>query len=87
MKSLLPILIVMMVLLLMIGSYVGAYLALGSRFDWRTPSGVTGTIERTYTHEWAITLFAPAAWTETKLRGVRVQAILVSPEYQQRLQN
>ena len=73
------------IVLLTLGGYVGAYLGLGSRFDWIAPSGDIGTIERTYTQNWAITMFAPAAWTESKLRGVQVQAVYVSPAYQQRL--
>jgi hypothetical protein len=85
MKSLPPALTIVVVLLI-IGGYVGAYLGMGGRSDWRTPSGVIGTIERTYTSKWALTAFAPAAWAETKLRGVQVQAVYVSPEYQQRLE-
>ena len=82
----LPVIAVLAILLLLIGGYVGAYLNVGVRVDWRAPSGDIGTIERTYTHQWMITLFAPAAWAETKMRNVQVQAIYVSPEYQQRLQ-
>ena len=82
----LPIIAILAILLLLVGGYVGAYLGVGVRVDWRTPSGVLGTIERTYTSKWAVTVFAPAAWVETKMRDVQVQAVYVSPEYQQRLQ-
>ena len=82
----LPIIAILAILLLLIGGYVGAYLGVGVRVDWRTPSGAVGTIERTYTHKWMLILFAPAAWAETKMRDVQVQAVYVSPEYQQRLQ-
>src|SRR6187549_3440650 len=82
----LPIIAILAILLLLVGGYVGAYLGVGVRVDWRTPSGVLGTIERTYTHQWMLILFAPAAWAETKMRDVQVQAVYVSPEYQQRLQ-
>jgi hypothetical protein len=85
-KVLLPIVSILAILLFVTGSYLGAYWGAGVRVDWRAPSGEIGTIERTYTRKWAITLFAPAAWAETKLRDVQVQAVYVSPEYQQRLQ-
>ena len=85
-RSPLPIIAILAILLLLIGGYVGAYLGVGVRVDWRTPSGAVGTIERTYTHKWMLTLFAPAAWAETKMLDVQVQAVYVSPEYQQRLQ-
>lgn len=85
-KVLLPIVSILAILLLLTGSYFGAYLGAGVRVDWRAPSGDIGTIERTFTRKWAITLFAPAAWAETQLRDVQVQAVYVSPEYQQRLQ-
>jgi len=85
-QSPLPIIAILAILLLLIGGYVGAYLGAGFRVDWKAPSGDIGTIERTYTHRGALIVFAPAAWAETKLRGVQVQAVYVSPKYQQRLQ-
>jgi len=72
-------------LLLLIGGYVGAYLGTGFRVDDKTTSGGIGTIERTYTSKWAVTVFTPAAWVETKMRDVLVHTVYVSPEYQQRL--
>jgi hypothetical protein len=69
-----------------IAGYVGAYLGMGFRVDWKAPSGATGTIERTYTSKWATTVFAPAARAETMLRGVLVHPVYVSHGYQQRLQ-
>ena len=84
-QSSLPIVAVLAILLMLVVGYVAAYLGAGYRVDWKAPSGDIGTIERTYTRKWAIAVFAPAAWAETKLRDVQVQAVYVSPEYQQRL--
>ena len=85
-QSTLPIIAILAILLLLIGGYVGAYLGAGFRVDDKTTFGGIGTIERTYTSKWAVTVFAPAAWVETKMRDVQLQAVYVSPEYQQRLQ-
>jgi len=84
-QSTLPIIAILAILLLLIGGYVGAYLGAGFRVDDKTTSGGIGTIERTYTSKWAVTVFAPAAWVETKMRDVLVHTVYVSPEYQQRL--
>jgi hypothetical protein len=73
-----PIAAVLAIVLLLAGSYVAAYLGLGNRVDWKSPSGDIGTIERTYTQQWALTAFAPATWVETQLRRVQVQAVHVS---------
>jgi hypothetical protein len=82
----LPIIAILAILLLLVGGYVGAYLGAGFRVDWKAaPSGDIGTIERTYTSKWAVTVFAPAAWAETKMRDVLVHTVYVSPGYQQRL--
>lgn len=84
-QSPLPAIFILAILLLLIGGYLGTYLGAGFRVDDRSPSGVVGTVERTYTTKWAVTVFAPAAWVETQMRGVLVHTVYVSPEYQQRL--
>jgi hypothetical protein len=72
-KRLTPIAVGIAVVLLVVGGYVWAYLALGRVSTAPTPRGPT-VIERNYPHHWEMRLFTPAAKVEGSLLGHNVQA-------------
>lgn len=78
MKSIAPILAALALLLLLLGGYVGAYLGMGKKSVWRgsaPPESKLVGIDREYSHEWIATAFKPAAWVESKVRGLDVKAM------------
>jgi len=59
--------------------YIAAYYRMGYRFDHKiqilpdetvVPINVT---QRTYDYRWAVAVFEPARWIESKIRGVDVE--------------
>ena len=70
-----PILAVLAIVLLLLGTYVGAYFWLGEYYAW-TGMGVPGGphgIVRMYERHWQAVLFQPAAWLESKARHIEVE--------------
>ncbi len=75
MKSLTPILTGATILLLLLGGYAGAYLALGDReYGYLNPPSSDRFLDRIYPYTWADKVFAPAAWVESKVRSIDVRA-------------
>jgi hypothetical protein len=73
MKSVSTILAIALVLLVPIGSYVGAYLQVGFKTT-HEHGPVIVRVERLYRDEWLATFFAPAALVEAAIRGTEVRA-------------
>lgn len=80
MKSLAPIAVILAIVLLLLGSYVGAYLGMGYLGEHVDALGRTILYERRYSHQWAMTVFAPAAWAESKMRGHEVRVLSAYPD-------
>ena len=76
MRSLAPIAVILGIVLLPLGGYVGAYLGMGERAEVPIDTGLvvdTGKYwVRTYHYKWLPSLFKPAAWVETRLLGEHV---------------
>jgi hypothetical protein len=66
--------LVALLLLVLLGAYVGGYLWLG---EVSTTAPKMEYIKRNYKHELVATMFGPAAWLESMVRGVDVQAVSV----------
>jgi len=81
-----PILAMLAVVLVTLGTYMGGYFWLGERTDWQAipatslslqiaAHGRPETIERSFPHPWLATLFQPAGFVEEQFRGVDVQVV------------
>src|SRR5689334_16698501 len=77
MKSLPPILAALVIVLLLICGYVGAYLGMAQREYHHGPHLMR--IDRSYGNKWMPAIFWPAAWLESQLRGVKVRAVYRPP--------
>jgi hypothetical protein len=68
-----PILAVLIVLAALLGLYVGGYFWLGRESRFYAGVG-SHRVTRLYRYEWASSMFAPAAYLESWLRGVHTRA-------------
>jgi len=79
-----PILIAVLFLVGLLGTYVAGYLLLPARIEWadngfgyvtgRPPTCSVEVIERVYPQQWMTTAYRPAATLEGRLRGIEVRA-------------
>jgi hypothetical protein len=53
------------------GAYLSGYICFGD--EWRPRGPGTQLRMRVYGHEWAATVFRPAGWVESRIRGQIVQ--------------
>jgi hypothetical protein len=78
-----PVLAALAIVLVPLGAYVAGYLCLGEQTNQLHSGGgnPTGamTILRTYSHQWQVVVFQPAATMESLLRGGEVRAHYVLP--------
>jgi len=72
-SSLAPIIVLLALLAVPVALYVTGYFWLSERTDATDRTGRIYGIDRCYKQDWAINLYRPAAWVETKLRGVDVE--------------
>jgi hypothetical protein len=71
-----PILAVLAIVLVTLGAYAGGYFWLGEYHEWYgmgVPGGPHGIV-RVYKRSWQAILFQPAAWLESQLRPIEVEA-------------
>jgi hypothetical protein len=69
---------ILAIVLLLIGWYVGAYLGMGTLvpYSFTIAGKPYSVLHRRYRYEWAETAFVPAAWSESKMRGIEVIIII-----------
>lgn len=74
-----PILSMLAILLVTLGTYVGGYFWLGKRIDSLSLSPRTQieAIDRSYAHVWLATTYRPAGWVKSMLR----RDVVITPPF------
>ena len=71
------VLLIITTIALLSATYVGLYMVLSERIDWRgnTGDGPVGYVERCYSHRWQVIMFLPAARLEGSWIGCPVELV------------